>query len=395
MHPRARRRYTRRPHRPVRTHPVGADRGRRRDHRRRDLPVPRRRQLRQQDDVVADRRRAHRDAGRHGGGVLRAARPAPCCPRPARRSSSTACRAPTCTAGHRAAARRAATRYNMESGPPVFAPLLASLVGGMGLLAARAAPGGPAAARRRDQLMPFRPPDRSAPSPRRTAAGSPASTCWTRPTVGRRHRRCGAGPAGAAERCWRSSPRTRGDRRAAAGPAARPGQRAPRCRCWPLIDTRLADRRDRRLALRRPARGRPGVARHACAYLDRRRPRPARRRASPQLAADASRRALIQAVQDLATGTPAWHGLARRPRVEPVDPVRLHRVLLPPLGVERDRLPRPGLPARLHQPRRRRPRTVGVADHARRRPGAVRAAGSNAPAAHDDDLRRRRAPMSD
>ena len=28
------------------------------------------------------------------------------------------------------------TRYNLESGPPVFAPLLASLVGGMGLVAA-------------------------------------------------------------------------------------------------------------------------------------------------------------------------------------------------------------------------------------------------------------------
>ncbi|WP_166906354.1 hypothetical protein [Mycobacterium sp. DL440] len=28
------------------------------------------------------------------------------------------------------------TKYNMEAGPPVFAPLLASLVGGMGLLAA-------------------------------------------------------------------------------------------------------------------------------------------------------------------------------------------------------------------------------------------------------------------
>jgi hypothetical protein len=28
------------------------------------------------------------------------------------------------------------TRYNIEGGPPVFAPLLASLVGGMGLLAA-------------------------------------------------------------------------------------------------------------------------------------------------------------------------------------------------------------------------------------------------------------------
>jgi hypothetical protein len=28
------------------------------------------------------------------------------------------------------------TRYNLESGPPAFAPMLASLVGGMGLLAA-------------------------------------------------------------------------------------------------------------------------------------------------------------------------------------------------------------------------------------------------------------------
>jgi len=27
------------------------------------------------------------------------------------------------------------TRYNLESGPPLFAPLLASVVGGMGLLA--------------------------------------------------------------------------------------------------------------------------------------------------------------------------------------------------------------------------------------------------------------------
>jgi hypothetical protein len=28
------------------------------------------------------------------------------------------------------------TRYNMEAGPPMFAPMLASLVGGMGILAA-------------------------------------------------------------------------------------------------------------------------------------------------------------------------------------------------------------------------------------------------------------------
>ena len=46
------------------------------------------------------------------------------------------------TAGHLPAWRGVAqrpggiTRYNLEAGPPVFAPLLASLVGGMGLLAA-------------------------------------------------------------------------------------------------------------------------------------------------------------------------------------------------------------------------------------------------------------------
>ena len=51
--------------------------------------------------------------------------------------------------------------------------------------------------------------------------------------------------------------------------------------------------------------------------------------------------------------------LARLAGLEPVDPLRLHRLLLPPLGLERDRLPRPGLPARLPQPRRRRAGTLG------------------------------------
>ena len=53
-------------------------------------------------------------------------------------SSPTACRAPTCTPGasrrSRAAGRNA--RYNMEMGPPLLAPLLVTMVGGMGLLAA-------------------------------------------------------------------------------------------------------------------------------------------------------------------------------------------------------------------------------------------------------------------
>lgn len=44
------------------------------------------------------------------------------------------------------------TKYNLESGPPAFAPLLASLVGGMGLLAALL--------RREDLPLPFDGPGR-------------------------------------------------------------------------------------------------------------------------------------------------------------------------------------------------------------------------------------------
>ena len=54
------------------------------------------------------------------------------------------CRAPTCTGAASRNAPAAGTRYNMESGPPMFAPLLASLVGGMGLLAAVLRREGPA-----------------------------------------------------------------------------------------------------------------------------------------------------------------------------------------------------------------------------------------------------------
>ena len=42
------------------------------------------------------------------------------------------------------------TRYNLESGPPAFAPLLASLVGGDGAAGRGAAPRDASAARRRD-----------------------------------------------------------------------------------------------------------------------------------------------------------------------------------------------------------------------------------------------------
>ena len=61
----------------------------------------------------------------------------------------------------------------------------------------------------------------------------------------------------------------------------------------------------------------------------------------------ADQHALIQAVQDLGSGD--WHGLPGQPGVEPVDPLRVHRLLRAPLGLERDGLPRARLPARLQE----------------------------------------------
>ena len=66
-------------------------------------------------------------------------------------------------------------------------------------------------------------------------------------------------------------------------------------------------------------------------------------------AAEADQAALVQAVQDLKSARLAR--AARRARVEPVDQVRLHRLLRPSVGLGRDRLPRPGLPARLQERR--------------------------------------------
>src|SRR5438105_8197760 len=51
--------------------------------------------------------------------------------------------------------------------------------------------------------------------------------------------------------------------------------------------------------------------------------------------------------------------LRRCARLEPLDAVRVHRVLLAPLGVERDRVRRARLPARLPQPRHRPSRALG------------------------------------
>ena len=83
---------------------------------------------------------------------------------------------------------------------------------------------------------------------------------------------------------------------------------------------------------------------------------------------------LIQAVQD--RGADDWHGLACQAGVEPVDPVRVHRLLLPSLGVERDRLLRPGLPPRLQERWRGQARALRGARRQTVRGPAARPTGS-------------------
>ena len=68
--------------------------------------------------------------------------------------------------------------------------------------------------------------------------------------------------------------------------------------------------------------------------------------------ADCSDRSNRRVPQALPGASAARCGTACRPAgLEPVDPLRLHRLLLPPVGVERDRLRRSGLSARLQEPR--------------------------------------------
>ena len=65
-----------------------------------------------------------------------------------------------------------------------------------------------------------------------------------------------------------------------------------------------------------------------------------------------------------------------------VDAVRVHGVLLPPMGVERDRLRRPRVPAGLQEPRDRPARAVGGRGARRAGPGPVGRAGGAARAGH-------------
>ena len=160
---------------------------------------------------------------------------------------------------------------------------------------------------------------------RHAGTTSPPASCWPawrRPTI------------------CRSSPRTRCRRRAAAGSAAGPGRRAagpgagadrhPAGRsARPTAGTtttcpRTARRGGDTLAVLDDDADELGTAAGSPRSTPSSRPR-CPGRAGPRRRIDSLAR------------------VAGRPGVESVDAVCLHRVLLPPVGVERDRLRRPGL----------------------------------------------------
>ena len=200
------------------------------------------------------------------------------------------------------------TKYNMESGPPAFAPLLASLVGGMGLLAALL---------RREHLpLPGDGEDTYALPPEDTARDHPAGPgpvpgvrrAGSGAHVGRRDRGRGARAPDVAQDAVVLHP-ARGRRRPAdARPAAGPNGE-PRVPVLPLIDERLSNGetdgwhyddlpedgqawRDTLAHLDEDAR-----ARHHAGY------------AELSLAQQAR---LLQDVADLAASGGSWHGLAAK-----------------------------------------------------------------------------------
>ena len=92
---------------------------------------------------------------------------------------------------------------------------------------------------------------------------------------------------------------------------------------------------------------------------------------------------LIQTVQDLATHGRTWHDLPAAHVWSLWTRYACTRVLLPPVGLERDRVPRPGLSARVSQRRCRRARALGGRRprhrRLRRRSGPVRRPGGGGP----------------
>ena len=312
--------------------------------------------------------RPDRDPGRHRGGVLppRGAHRAAAGRR--RRSSPTGCRAPTCTGAASPSVPAGSPDTTWKPGRRCSRRCWPRWSAAWGCWRPSCAASGPPTAGRRPDALPQ---PRSAG--RHTAGPRPVPRLRRprqRRRLGRRHRRAS---------CWRGSHRPSElafftpHEVGIAAPLldlllAQDGD--PRVPVLALIDAAAGRRRDRRLALRRPARGRAGLAGQP------RRPRRGRPRqrmpgAVSRSSTAPSRPRWSRRVQDLpttassgTTGRPSTSGACGRatpaPRSTPI-PGRGTR------SASRARLP-----ARLPQPRRRRARAVGGRRPARRRSGAVR-----------------------
>ena len=142
-------------------------------------------------------------------------------------------------------------------------------------------------------------------------------------------------------------PRRGGSRQSPVRPAAGPARGAP-CPGGAMVDCPAGRGPDRRLALRGHATGRrrPGAA-----PWRRWTPRPGARSGSAfaELSWD-EQEGLLTDIQ-----TPTSGRACRHAGVEPVDPLCVHGLLLPPLGLGRDRFCRARLSARLQEPGARRP----------------------------------------
>ena len=360
------------PSRPLRAGHVRAHRGRRAHHGHRDLARARPGQLLQRMMWLPVALTPGIAVAGAAGVVLAAGPPRPSCPCAVgggRRQQPAGSVPPP--AGHRAAARRLAlARYNAEMGPPTFAPLLFGLVGGMGLAGRRSCDG-------RTERSGTTPGTAEQRFPGYDVVGaSPTSGTAPRPAGGARP----AGAAGPAQVLH-----GRGGGRPS-GPSSTGSWPRTTSRGCPVFEIgRPAPGRGPRrgrLPLRRPARGRRSLAASRLLRSMRTHWRvPAR--ASPRSSHLAQLR--HHRAGPLCDGE--WHGPPGRPRVLALDAVRLQRLLLPPLGVERDRLRRPGLPDGVTRTSGLdRPRALGGPRTRRRRPGALGAAsrgGQKAPRGTD------------
>ena len=174
----------------------------------------------------------------------------------------------------------------------------------------------------------------------RTATGSPASTSWPRPALGPGDRRRGAVPGRTAARHPVLHPAEEAAATALCDRLLGQDERADGCRSSAMIDARLAEQQTD--GWRYEDMPEDGQAWRDTLPASTTTARTAAPTGSRGPAPEEQQAVLIQAVQDL--GAEGVARPARRARVEPVDPVRLHRVLRPPVAWNEIGFPGPAYP---------------------------------------------------